>query len=107
MRVRSTEGMASTLVTETHRPTTTRAGAATRGMVLVVGLGSAGKRHLDNLRALGHADVATMRTGLGTRPLEGSDTARVHRDLDVALAQEPLAVVVANPTALHLGTALG
>jgi len=98
--------MASTLVTGSDRTTTTRAVSAARGTVLVVGLGSAGQRHLDNLRALGHADVAAMRTGLGTRPLEDSDGARLHRDLGAALAQEPLAVVVANPTALHLGTAL-
>ena len=79
---------------------------ALRGTILVVGLGSIGQRHLANLRLLGHQALAAVRTGLGTRPVEIGEGVAIHRDLDAALAGEPLAVVVANPTALHLDTAL-
>jgi len=76
------------------------------GRLLLAGLGSIGKRHLDNLRALGESDVDLYRTGAGTlvdAPLPGL---AIHRDLEAALSQRPRAVVVSNPTALHVPLAL-
>jgi len=83
-----------------------REAIAPGGTIIVVGLGSVGQRHAENLRALGHPAIAAVRTGLGSRPLCDSEEVRVHGDLDGALAGCPLAVVVANPTAFHLATAI-
>jgi predicted dehydrogenase len=74
------------------------------GSILVVGLGSVGLRHARNLRALGH-DVLVQRSGLGTLAHEDLGV-RQHRDLDSALAARPVAAIVANPTSMHLETAL-
>jgi predicted dehydrogenase len=76
------------------------------GPVLVAGLGSIGKRHLDNLRALGETRLALFRTGRGTLVNGDPDGVAVHRDLESALAGRPRAVIVANPTALHVPLAL-
>src|SRR5262249_55018209 len=78
---------------------------ALAGTILVVGLGSVGLRHLRNLRALGQTELAAHHTGLGTLPADDAHVP-VYTDLASALAARPVAVVVANPTALHLPTAL-
>ncbi|HET6897471.1 MAG TPA: Gfo/Idh/MocA family oxidoreductase, partial [Vicinamibacteria bacterium] len=99
--------MSLTLVTSRGKTEVARPAApeGLRGAIVVVGLGSIGQRHFDNLAALGHSTLGAVRTGLGTRPLEAED-AGAHRDLQSALASGPLAVVVANPTAVHLETAV-
>jgi predicted dehydrogenase len=74
--------------------------------LLVAGLGSVGKRHLDNLRALGENRVALYRTGRGTLVEGDPEGVPIHRDVDSALARRPRAVIVANPTALHVPLAL-
>ena len=74
---------------------------------LVVGLGSIGVRHLENLRALGVGRLGVLRRR--GRPLHKEvDLAGVdlHGDLESALARGYDLVVVANPTALHLPVAL-
>lgn len=73
---------------------------------LVVGLGSAGVRHLNNLCALGvrHLSAYRVRNLPPPAAVECPDLV-VHHDLDVALAEKPDLVVVANPTALHLPVA--
>jgi len=78
---------------------------STPGTVVVCGVGSAGSRHVANLLALGHEDLVLQRTGLGASTRFPSDLA-CERDLERALAGRPLAVVIANPTALHVPTAL-
>lgn len=74
--------------------------------ILIVGLGSAGKRHLRNLHALGVRDLSAYRVrGQPLGPLDGM--VRAYTDLEEALERErPEVVVVANPTALHLPVAL-
>ncbi len=74
--------------------------------VLIAGLGSVGKRHLKNLLALGVRELSAYRARGGSlEELEG--TLRTYTDLDAALEQEhPEAVLIANPTALHLPVAL-
>lgn len=75
--------------------------------VLICGLGSIGRRHLRHFRALGCAPLLAYRTGKATLPDDGQPAPdAVFHDLHEALARRPDMVVVANPTALHLETAL-
>ena len=77
-----------------------------RNEILIVGLGSAGRRHLANLRALGWTDFRLLRTRRSTLPEGDLAGLPVAHDLDEALSRRPLAVVVSNPTALHVPVAL-
>jgi predicted dehydrogenase len=70
--------------------------------ILVAGLGSIGQRHVRNLEALGVADIRLYRTGRATLPDKGFEAYPVFRDLNEAIERRPAAVVVANPTSLHL-----
>ena len=74
------------------------------GPVLIVGLGSIGRRHLANLRELG-AEVVLHRTGLGRREARVPGVA-LETQLEAALDHRPAAAVICNPTALHLPAAL-
>ncbi len=76
--------------------------------LLIAGLGSVGRRHARNLLALGERDLVLYRTGRGQAgrlepPLDGLPT---EPTLEAALGHRPGAAVVANPTALHVETAL-
>jgi len=73
---------------------------------LIAGLGSIGRRHLRNLRALGENDIILYRTHRSTLPEEELSGLPVETDLQAALAHKPDAVIVANPTALHLEVAI-
>jgi predicted dehydrogenase len=72
---------------------------------LVVGLGSIGVRHLNNLHTLGIRELCAIRTRNLPPPAEiiPKDITIFH-DLDLALSQKFDLVVVANPTSLHLET---
>ena len=88
--------------------------------VLFVGLGGIGQRHLRNLRAiLGnslevHAYRVRRLSQVLTEQLEiepGTDLesrygVRVHHDLAAALAQEPTAVFICNPSSMHVPAAM-
>ena len=74
--------------------------------LLMAGLGSVGQRHLRNLQALGQQEVVLYRTGRGTLPDEELAGLPTETDLAAALAHRPQAVIIANPTALHLPVAL-
>jgi predicted dehydrogenase len=77
---------------------------------LIAGFGSVGRRHFRNLLALGERDLILYRTRRST--LDDAEIAAetagfpVETDLDAALAHRPEAVIVANPTALHLDVAI-
>lgn len=73
---------------------------------LIAGFGSIGRRHFRNLKALGQHEIVLYRSGKSQ--LDDGELAGhlVERDLDAALAHKPDAVVVANPTALHLDVAV-
>ncbi len=74
---------------------------------LIAGLGSIGRRHLRNLLALGQRDIVLYRTGRSTLPDDELAGFPVEHDLTAALEKHrPTAVIVANPTALHLEVAI-
>jgi len=73
---------------------------------LIAGLGSIGRRHLRNLLTLGEQDILLYRTGLSTLPEDELAQFPVETDLASALAQKPDAVIVSNPTSMHLDVAI-
>lgn len=76
-------------------------GQARAQPIVIAGVGSIGRRHMRNLVALGERDVLLHRRRDG-----GMEPFPVEPDLDVALEAGPRAVIVSNPTALHMSTAL-
>lgn len=74
--------------------------------ILIAGMGSIGRRHLRNLLTLGEDDVLLYRTHLSTLSDEELASFPVETDLGAALAHHPDAVIIANPTALHLAVAI-
>lgn len=73
---------------------------------LIAGFGSIGRRRFRNLKSLGERNILFYRTGLSQLQDEELAGFTVESDLAAALAHKPDAVIVANPTALHLGVAI-
>lgn len=73
---------------------------------LIAGLGSIGRRHFRNLRALGENDIILYRTHHASLPDDELAGFPVETDLGRALDRKPDAVIVANPTSLHLDVAV-
>ena len=74
---------------------------------LIAGLGSIGRRHFRNLIALGETDLVLLRTRKATLPDDELAGYPVETDIHEALQKhKPDAVVVANPTSLHLDVAI-
>jgi predicted dehydrogenase len=74
---------------------------------LIVGLGSIGRRHFRNLRALGENDIVLLRSHKAKLSDEELAGFPVETDLSVALKEhKPDAVIIANPTSLHLKVAI-
>ena len=73
---------------------------------LIAGLGSIGRRHLRNLLALGERDILLYRTHHSTLPDDELADFQTETSLEAALAHQPDAVIVSNPTALHLQVAI-
>lgn len=73
---------------------------------LIAGLGSIGRRHLRNLRALGEEDILLFRTHHATLPDDDLAGLPTFTDLGEALAEKPDAAIICNPSAAHLGVAL-
>jgi predicted dehydrogenase len=73
---------------------------------LIAGFGSIGKRHLSNLQALGERDVLLYRTHHSTLSEEGLVGIPVETSLEAALAHKPDAVIISNPTSLHIDVAI-
>ena len=74
---------------------------------LIAGLGSIGRRHLRNLIALGEKDIVLLRSHRATLPDEDLAGYPVETDLAAALkSHKPEAVIVSNPTALHMDVAI-
>lgn len=74
---------------------------------LIVGLGSIGRRHMRNLIALGEKDIVLYRTGKSTMLEDELAGFPQETDLRAALEQhKPEAMIVSNPTSLHLDVAI-
>lgn len=74
---------------------------------LIAGLGSIGRRHFRNLVALGEKDIVLYRTNKATLPDDELAGYPVETNLAEALKKhKPDAVIVSNPTALHLEVAI-
>ncbi len=73
---------------------------------LIAGFGSIGRRHMRNLLALGERDILFYRSRRSTLPTDELEGFIVETDLRNALAHQPDAVIIANPTALHLDVAI-
>ena len=75
--------------------------------ILIAGLGSIGRRHLRNLQALNIGELVLLRSNRATLPDDELLGLPTERDLGEALQRhEPDAVVISNPTSLHLDVAI-
>ncbi len=73
---------------------------------LIAGFGSIGRRHMRNLLTLGEKDIVLLRSQHSTLPVDELAGFPVETRLTDALAHRPDALIVANPTALHLDVAV-
>ncbi|MBL8098004.1 MAG: Gfo/Idh/MocA family oxidoreductase [Anaerolineales bacterium] len=74
---------------------------------LIAGLGSVGRRHMRNLISLGETDIVLLRTRKATLPDDELAGYPVETDINEAIKKhKPDAVIVSNPTALHLDIAI-
>jgi len=73
---------------------------------LIAGYGSIGRRHMQNLLSLGERDIVLYRSNRSTLPTDELAGFPVETDLRAALAHKPDAVIISNPTALHLEVAI-
>lgn len=74
--------------------------------ILIAGFGSIGRRHLRNLQSLGCKNIILLRTGKSTLPDDEIKDIKTEYSLQNALAHQPFATIVSNPTALHMKVAL-
>lgn len=71
--------------------------------VLLVGFGSIGKRHLNNLKLLNpQVKLVVLRSREGSNPIAGCD---VITDIEAALDFQPQVAFICNPSNLHLSIA--
>ena len=74
---------------------------------LIVGCGSIGTRHLKNLKSISTGEIIAYRTRKKkVKQLENESYVKTYSDLTEALDQNPDAVLVTNPTGLHMQSAL-
>jgi len=73
---------------------------------LIIGLGSIGKRHLRNLTDLGVKRIYALTSGRNLSPDEKLPPFETVTDLTTALRLKPNAVIIANPTSLHMKVAV-
>jgi predicted dehydrogenase len=73
--------------------------------ILLAGLGSIGQRHARNLRSILGDDLELIAFRVRGNPLVAEPAIRSFSRLDAALAEEPNAVIVANPSSAHLEVA--
>src|SRR3989304_8359490 len=74
--------------------------------VLIAGLGSIGRRHLRNLTTLGVEEILLWPSQHSPLPDDELEGLPVLTDVQSALDYQPDAVIVSNPTALHLDIAI-
>jgi len=69
---------------------------------LIVGLGSIGCRHLNNLYQLGLRDLSAFRFRNLTPPIMIPEKVTIYNDYERALTNHPDIVVIANPSSMHI-----
>ena len=73
---------------------------------LIAGIGSIGRRHLRNLRALGETDILFLRS----KPTPASDSELAgfptYINMEEAFHAKPDAIIICTPTALHMAVAI-
>lgn len=72
--------------------------------ILLIGLGSIGRRHLACLQEIGGIEVAALRTSKGT--LKDASGITEFYSVEESLDFKPDGVLIANPTSLHVQSAL-
>jgi predicted dehydrogenase len=73
---------------------------------LIAGLGSIGHRHFKNLITLGQKDILLYRTHQSTLADNDLNDFQVETDIHKALSLKPDAVIISNPTAVHMDIAI-
>ena len=73
--------------------------------MLIAGLGSIGRRHFANLRALGFSNFVFFRTYQATQPDADTSSWPSTPNLEEALSHKPTIAIVSNPSAKHLEVA--
>ncbi len=73
---------------------------------LIAGFGSIGRRHFRNLLSLGYDDIVLFRSNKSTLDIEEIKDYIVETNIEKALSHKPDAVIISNPTALHLDIAI-
>ena len=73
--------------------------------ILVVGYGSIGKRHVNNLLEIGDVEIIihTHRTDMDNKI---KNKCRIFKSLDDCIDEKPVAAIISNVTSLHIETAL-
>lgn len=74
--------------------------------ILIAGYGSIGRRHLNNLQQLGETDVVLLRSNRSTLSDAEIKDIPIETEINAALDHKPQAVIISNPTALHLDVAI-
>ena len=73
---------------------------------LIVGLGSIGCRHVNNLKKLGVINLSAFRNTHKIIPFKIPKNVRIFRNFSLALKDNPDAVIICNPTSKHIEFAL-
>jgi len=85
----------------------TEAAVRTPGNILIAGLGSIGRRHLQTVRAvLPEARITVLRRPGQPLPDDAGPTTELIHDVEAALAAGIDAAIIANPAPFHIATAL-
>ena len=72
--------------------------------ILLIGLGSIGRKHISCIKELGNIEIAALRTSKGT--LKDAIDIKEVFSIEDALNYKPNGVIISNPTSLHVKTAL-
>jgi predicted dehydrogenase len=73
---------------------------------MIAGLGSIGRRHLRNLKALGEEGIVFYRSSRSTLKDDEFEGYITETGLEAAFAHKPDVVIISNSTALHLDVAI-